>query len=82
MNIFILQDQTQIFLIKMFMKPELILERNYIRKKENNSDIVIPVPDSGLASAIGYSEASGYPFNLGLFVITMWVDHSFNQNRS
>ncbi len=29
-------------------------------------DIVIPVPDSGIATAIGYSEASNIPFGMGL----------------
>jgi len=30
------------------------------------SDIVVPVPDSGVPSAIGYAEASGVPFDLGI----------------
>ena len=30
------------------------------------ADIVIPVPDSGVPAAIGYSESSGIPFQLGL----------------
>lgn len=29
-------------------------------------DIVVPVPDSGVAAAIGYSEESGIPFELGI----------------
>lgn len=31
-----------------------------------DADMVIPVPDSGLPAAIGYAEASGLPFELGL----------------
>ncbi len=31
-----------------------------------NADIVVPVPDSGVPSAIGYAEASGLPFELGI----------------
>ena len=31
-----------------------------------DADLVIPVPDSGMPAAIGYSEASGIPFDLGL----------------
>ena len=31
-----------------------------------NADIVIPVPDSGVSAAIGYSEESGIPFQMGL----------------
>ena len=46
----------------------------------NNSDIVIPVPDSGLASAIGYSEASGIPFQLGI-IRNHYVGRSFIQPK-
>jgi amidophosphoribosyltransferase len=31
-----------------------------------DADVVIPVPDSGMASAIGYAEEAGIPFQLGL----------------
>ena len=31
-----------------------------------NADIVVPVPDSGVPAAIGYAEASGVPFELGI----------------
>ena len=31
-----------------------------------NADIVIPVPDSGVPAALGFSEASKIPFNLGI----------------
>lgn len=31
-----------------------------------DADIVIPVPDSGMSAALGYSEASGIPFAQGL----------------
>ena len=30
------------------------------------ADVVIPVPDSGVAAALGYSEQSGIPYDLGL----------------
>ena len=30
------------------------------------ADVVVPVPDSGVAAALGYSEALGLPFELGL----------------
>ncbi|MEJ8573385.1 amidophosphoribosyltransferase [Microbaculum marinum] len=30
------------------------------------SDVVVPVPDSGVPAAIGYSQASGIPFELGI----------------
>jgi amidophosphoribosyltransferase len=31
-----------------------------------NADVVVPVPDSGVPSAIGYAQASGVPFELGI----------------
>ncbi|QPJ64764.1 MAG: amidophosphoribosyltransferase [Candidatus Nitrohelix vancouverensis] len=31
-----------------------------------DADVVIPVPDSGVISSMGYSEASGIPFEMGL----------------
>jgi amidophosphoribosyltransferase len=31
-----------------------------------NADVVIPVPDSGVPAALGFSEASGIPFEMGL----------------
>jgi amidophosphoribosyltransferase len=31
-----------------------------------DADMVIPVPDSGISAAIGYSQASGIPFEMGL----------------
>ncbi|PZT48948.1 amidophosphoribosyltransferase [Helicobacter valdiviensis] len=36
--------------------------------KENpiDADLVIPVPDSGVAAALGYSQESGIPFELGI----------------
>ncbi len=31
-----------------------------------NADVIIPIPDSGVPAAIGYSQASGIPFELGI----------------
>ncbi len=31
-----------------------------------DADVVVPVPDSGIPSAIGYAKASGIPFELGI----------------
>ncbi|MER3480507.1 MAG: amidophosphoribosyltransferase [Meiothermus sp.] len=31
------------------------------------ADVVVPVPDSGIGAAIGYSRASGIPFDYGLY---------------
>ena len=31
-----------------------------------DADLVVPIPDSGVAAAIGYSQQSGIPFAFGL----------------
>ncbi|HKK01401.1 MAG TPA: amidophosphoribosyltransferase [Desulfuromonadales bacterium] len=36
------------------------------REHAVDADVVIPIPDSGVPSAIGYAEESGIPFQLGL----------------
>jgi amidophosphoribosyltransferase len=36
------------------------------RENPVEADVVIAVPDSGVASAIGYAEASGIPYEMGL----------------
>ena len=34
--------------------------------KQIKADVVIPIPDSGIPAAIGFSEVSGIPFDMGL----------------
>ena len=67
-----------IFEYVYFARPDSVMEhRNVygVRKaigaelaRENHveADLVVPVPDSGVPSAIGYAEASGLPFELGI----------------
>jgi amidophosphoribosyltransferase len=31
-----------------------------------NADVIVPVPDSGVPAALGYAQASGIPFDLGI----------------
>jgi len=42
------------------------LGRQLARESRVDADLVIPVPDSGMPAAIGFSEESGIPFDLGL----------------
>ncbi len=42
------------------------LGRQLCRESHVESDIVVGVPDSGLAAAIGYAEESGLPYELGM----------------
>jgi len=42
------------------------LGKQLAREQSVEADIVIPVPDSGLPAALGFSEESGIPFMMGL----------------
>ena len=42
------------------------LGRQLAKERPVNADVVIPVPDSGVPAALGFSEASGIPFEMGL----------------
>ncbi len=42
------------------------LGRQLAREAPADADIVVPVPDSGVAAAIGYAAESGLPFQFGL----------------
>ena len=53
---------------------------NLFKEHPADADIVISVPDSGTAAAIGYSEASGIPFVEGL-VKNRYVGRTFIQPK-
>jgi amidophosphoribosyltransferase len=42
------------------------LGRQLAREHAVDADVVIPVPDSGIAAAIGYARESGIPYDMGL----------------
>jgi amidophosphoribosyltransferase len=50
--------------------------RQLARQHRVQADLVIPVPDSGVPAAIGYSEESGIPFAMGL-VRSHYVGRTF-----
>lgn len=62
-----------------FARPDSFMEGSSVYEMRKNigaelarenpvegADLVVPVPDSGVPSAIGYAEASGVPFELGI----------------
>lgn len=71
-------QKLDIFEMVYFARPDSLLlgkrvdvvRRNFGRAmaKEFNisADIIVPVPDSGIPAALGYSEASGIPFEMAL----------------
>jgi amidophosphoribosyltransferase len=52
------------------------LGRELARERPAEADVVIPVPDSGVPAAIGFAEAQGIPFDLGL-VRSHYVGRTF-----
>jgi amidophosphoribosyltransferase len=52
--------------------------RQLAREHRVQADLVIPVPDSGVCAAMGYSEESGIPFEMA-FIRNHYVGRSFLQ---
>jgi amidophosphoribosyltransferase len=48
------------------------------RESSVKADVVVPVPDSGVPSAIGFSQASGIPYELGI-IRNHYVGRTFIQ---
>jgi amidophosphoribosyltransferase len=48
------------------LAARLALGRQLAREAPADADIVVPVPDSGIGAALGYSEESGLPYQWGL----------------
>lgn len=46
------------------------------REHKIDADLIVPVPDSGIPAAIGYSKASGIPFGTG-FIKNRYVGRTF-----
>jgi amidophosphoribosyltransferase len=71
-------QKLDIFELVYFARPDSMLLGKRIDKVRKNfgaemakefpieADVVVPVPDSGIPGALGYSQASGIPFEMGL----------------
>ncbi|CAN5367505.1 amidophosphoribosyltransferase [soil metagenome] len=67
-----------VFEFVYFARPDSVIEGQSVNRVRENmgreladewkidADIVVPVPDSGIPAAIGYSHASGIPFEMAL----------------
>jgi len=62
-------------------KSRHLLGRYLARESPVDADIVVPVPDSGVAAAIGYAAESGLKFRFGL-VRNHYVGRTFIEPRS
>ncbi|MFN8007132.1 MAG: amidophosphoribosyltransferase [Terriglobia bacterium] len=57
-----------------------LLGKTLAQEKPAQADIVVPVPDSGVAAAIGFSKESGIPFEFGL-IRNHYVGRTFIEPR-
>ncbi len=64
-HVYFARPDSQVFGLSVYESRKRMGE---ILAQEGNvdADIVVPVPDSGVPAAIGYSRASGIPFELGI----------------
>ena len=72
------QQRFCIFEYVYFSRPDSVSEGHNVyrvrkrigaelaRENKVDADIVVPVPDSGVPGALGYAEAAGIPFELGI----------------
>ena len=65
-------DGTSVYAVRKQIGAELAGENPV------DADIVVPVPDSGTPAAIGYAQASGIPFELGI-IRSHYVGRTFIQ---
>ena len=65
-------DGTSIYSVRKAIGAELA------RENPVEADLVVPVPDSGTPAAIGYAQASGIPFELGI-IRSHYVGRTFIQ---
>jgi amidophosphoribosyltransferase len=62
------------------LESRLELGRELAREAPADADVVVPVPDSGMGAALGYSRESGLPFALGL-IRNHYVGRTFIEPR-
>jgi amidophosphoribosyltransferase len=65
-------DGSSIYSVRKAIGAQLAIESPV------NADLVIPVPDSGTPAAIGYSQQSGIPFELGI-IRSHYIGRTFIQ---
>lgn len=61
-------------------RTRIALGRSLAKHRGVEADVVVPVPDSGLIAALGYSQASGIPMEMGL-IRNHYVGRTFIEPR-
>jgi amidophosphoribosyltransferase len=64
-HVYFARPDSQVF-GRNVLASRLLLGRQLAREAPADADIVVPVPDSGMGAALGYSQESGLPFQWGL----------------
>jgi amidophosphoribosyltransferase len=64
-HIYFARPDSQVF-GRNVLASRLALGRQLAREAPADADIVVPVPDSGMGAALGFSQESGLPFEWGL----------------
>ncbi len=84
------QESPCLFEYVYFARPDSIVQGRSVyevrrrmghqlaRENPADVDVIVPVPDSGVPAAIGYSEQSGVPFQLGI-IRSHYVGRTFIQ---
>ncbi len=63
-HVYFARPDSQVF-GRNVLESRLALGRQLAREAPADADIVVPVPDSGMGAALGYSQESGLPFRVG-----------------
>jgi len=64
-HVYFARPDSQVF-GRNVLSSRLMLGRQLAREAPADADIVVPVPDSGIGAALGYSQESGLPYQWGL----------------
>jgi amidophosphoribosyltransferase len=60
-------DGISVYEVRKKLGKELARTSREARANKASADVVIPVPDSGIPTAIGFAREAGIPFEIGLF---------------
>jgi amidophosphoribosyltransferase len=77
--VYFARPDSRVFGQNVYMVRKAMGER-LAKEHPAEADVVIPVPDSGVPSAMGYAHASGIPFELGL-IRNHYVGRTFIEPR-
>lgn len=64
-HVYFARPDSQVFGKNVYQSRKA-MGRFLAKESQVQADLVIPVPDSGVPAAIGYSEASGIPYDMGI----------------